>query len=140
MTQVVQPIITTAVDHLEDAETSALRLAHLEVLINAILYNPAAALHIMEQHKPGTAGAFLEKWFATINSEKDKLPRVHDKKLTLEALCALMTMDPAAIPTSVQKGWQGLITAALKVFESLPKAVESKNLSLVPRLYPHVQT
>jgi hypothetical protein len=30
------------------AETTALRLANLEALINVVLYNPAVALHIME--------------------------------------------------------------------------------------------
>ncbi|KAI0317626.1 ARM repeat-containing protein [Amylostereum chailletii] len=124
--ELVQPIIATAVDHMEEAQTSALRLAHLEVLINAVLYNPAAALQLMEQHKPGTARAFFDKWFGAINADKDKLPRVHDKKLTIMALCSLMEIDPAAIPPSLQDGWQGIVGATLKVFKGLPKAIEKR--------------
>ncbi|KAJ7232506.1 hypothetical protein C8J57DRAFT_172448 [Mycena rebaudengoi] len=46
--EALQPIITAALGQLDKSETAALRLANLEVLINAVLYNPAAALHIME--------------------------------------------------------------------------------------------
>ncbi|KAA1474736.1 ARM repeat-containing protein [Dentipellis sp. KUC8613] len=118
-------LIKTAVDHLDKAETSALRLANLEVLINTVLYNPAAALHLMEQYQPGTARKFFDRWFAAVNTESH-LPRVHDKKLTILALCALMEMDPSGVPESLKDGWQGIVGAALKVFKDLPKAIAAR--------------
>ncbi|KAJ7755085.1 hypothetical protein B0H14DRAFT_3512404 [Mycena olivaceomarginata] len=76
-----RPIIVTALSQLDKAETAALRLANLEVLINAVLYSPAAALHIMETTQVGFVRKFSDSWFAAI-SDHNKMPRVHDKKLS----------------------------------------------------------
>ncbi|KDQ62833.1 hypothetical protein JAAARDRAFT_30743 [Jaapia argillacea MUCL 33604] len=117
--------INTALDHLDKAETVALRLANLEVLINAVLYNPSASLHLMEVYRAGSSRVFFDKWFEAINAE-NRLPRVHDKKLTILALCALMEMDPAGIPDVLRDGWPGIVAATLKTFKELPQAVESR--------------
>ena len=93
------------------------------MLINSVLYNPAAALHIMESARPGTARGFFDKWFAAINTD-NHLPRVHDKKLTIMALCALLEMDPSAVPESVREGWPLIVAGTLKVFKDLPRAIE----------------
>ena len=119
-------IIGTALPVIEKAETNALKLETLNVVVNAVLYNPAATLHILNQAGPQTVAAFFEKWFAAINVES-RLPRVHDKKLSIVALCALMEMDPAAIPESVQAGFPGVVSGALKLFQEFPKAVQCKS-------------
>ncbi|KAH9924352.1 ARM repeat-containing protein [Epithele typhae] len=119
----LQAIITTALTKLEKAETNALRLATLNVVVNAVLYNPAATLSILDQ--TGVARKFFDKWFAAINVEA-RLPRVHDKKLSIVALCALMEVDPASIPQSVQEGWPGIVSGALKLFQEYPKAVQAR--------------
>ncbi|KAI0688708.1 ARM repeat-containing protein [Cytidiella melzeri] len=121
----LQPIINTALTILESANTRSLRLANLEVLINCILYNPAAALHIMESIQPGTSKLVFDKWFEAIESSS-RLPRVHDKKLCLVALCALLEMEPAAIPEPVREGWPHIVAGALQVFKDLPKAIEAR--------------
>lgn len=77
----------------------------------------------MEVYKPGMARAFFDQWFVAINSDS-RLPRVHDKKLSLLALCALMEMAPEAVPESLRDGWPGIVGGALKIFRSLPKAIE----------------
>ncbi|KZT65852.1 ARM repeat-containing protein [Daedalea quercina L-15889] len=118
-------IIATALKTQDAANTTALRLANLEVLVNAVLYNPGAALHIMESCAPGTARAFLDKWFEAINGE-NRLPRVHDKKLSIMALSALLEMDPTQIPDSVQEGWPGIVSGALRIFQDLPKAIAAR--------------
>ncbi|KAL5525739.1 hypothetical protein ACEPAG_7076 [Sanghuangporus baumii] len=105
--------------------TRALRVAHLESLINAILYNPAAALHIMESKKPGSARTFFDKWFSTLKSPIG-LPRVHDMKLSIMTMCALLEMDPMVIPTSLQQGWSGIAQAIIHVFQKLPQAIEKR--------------
>ena len=78
----------------------------------------------MENYKPGTARLFFDRWFAAINTE-DKLPRVHDKKLSLLALSKLLEVDGAMIPTSLQEGWYGIVAGALVIFKSLPQAISS---------------
>lgn len=107
----------------DSAETLALKLANLEVLINAVLYNPTAALHLMEVTKAGSARVFFDRWFVAINNDA-RLPRVHDKKLSVLALCALMEMAPGTVPESLRDGWPGIVGGALKIFKSLPKAIE----------------
>jgi len=119
-------IINTALSILDEDQTSYLRLANLEVLINSVLYNPSAALHLMETNKPGTARHFFDRWFAAINSEG--LPRVHDKKLSILALCALLEMPPDAIPEPLRDGWPGIVGGILKIFKGLPKAIEDRKM------------
>ena len=92
------------------------------MLINCVLYNPAAGLHFIEAYSPGMAGAFLERWFEAIKTENG-LPRVYDKKLTIIALSALMEMEQSAIPQPLSKAWSLMVSGALKVFGGLPKAV-----------------
>lgn len=120
----LQTIITTALEHMPKAESAALRLANLEVLINAVLYNPAGALHIMEMQQAGISRVFFDKWFAAIND--GKLPRVHDKRLSIVALCSLMEMAPSAIPDVLKDGWPGVVAGALKLFQEFPKAVADR--------------
>ncbi|KAJ7490549.1 armadillo-type protein [Mycena latifolia] len=117
----LQPIIVTALTQLDKAETAALRLANLEVLINAVLYNPAAALHFME----GNARVFFDAWFVVIGDQA-KMPRVHDKKLAILALCALLEMAPGAVPESLKDGWPGIVGGVLKIFKDLPAAIEAR--------------
>ncbi|EEB90867.1 hypothetical protein MPER_10870, partial [Moniliophthora perniciosa FA553] len=101
--------ILTALDFINVAETAALKLALLNVLVNAVLYNPSATLHIMETSKPGSARVFFDKWFAAINKNDTLLPRVHDKKLSILALSSLLELDPAAIPEQLREGWPGIV-------------------------------
>jgi len=123
--QLLQTIIATALEHIEGAQTTSLQLANLEVLINAILYNPSAGLHLMESSRPGSARAFFDQWFSAINAE-NKLPRVHDKKLSIVALCALLELNPTAIPEQLKDGWPGLVAGALTLFRDLPKAMAAR--------------
>lgn len=110
---------------MESIQTNSLRLANLEVLINSVLYNPTAALHIMEGIQPGTSRLFFDKWFEAINTD-NRLPRVHDKKLSIMALCALLEMDPAAVPETIREGWPQIVAGALRVFKDLPRAIEAR--------------
>lgn len=122
----LQTFVGTSLAHLDIAETSALRLANLEVLINAVLYNPGAALRIMESFSAGSSRLFFDKWFEAINNADSRLPRVHDKKLSILALCALLELDPSEIPAGLQEGWPGIVAGALKLFKDLPKAIAAR--------------
>ena len=116
-------LVVTALEYIDLAETSSLKLALLNVLVNTVLYNPSAALHIMETKKPGSARVFFDKWFAAINKNEVLLPRVHDKKLSILALSSLLELDPALIPQSLREGWPGIVGGILKLFKDLPKAI-----------------
>ncbi|THU92451.1 ARM repeat-containing protein [Dendrothele bispora CBS 962.96] len=124
--QALQLMIFTALSYLDKAETTPLKLALLEVLVNSVLYNPSASLHIIESSQSGAARAFFDRWFAAINNSERRLPRVHDKKLSVLALCALLEMDPAQIPESLREGWPGIVGGVLRLFKDLPKAVAER--------------
>ncbi|KAF7314790.1 Importin N-terminal domain-containing protein [Mycena kentingensis (nom. inval.)] len=119
----LQPMMTIALNHIDKGETGG--LANLEVLINALIYNPAAALHIMESIQAGAARVFFDKWFATVG-EHSKMPRVHDKKLAIVAMCSLLELAPDAVPESVKEGWPGIVGGALKIFKDLPGAIQAR--------------
>lgn len=78
----------------------------------------------MENYKPGAARLFFDTWFKAINHE-DKLPRVHDKKLSLLALSKLLEMDETMIPPNLRDGWFVIVGGALVIFKSLPQAISS---------------
>jgi hypothetical protein len=100
----------------------------LNLLINTILYNPALAFRIMESQTEvlDLARSVLDEWFAALKSEGGKqLPRVHDKRLSIIALSALLEMDPADIPDSLRDGWPSIVGGVLEVFKTLPEAMAS---------------
>ncbi|KAJ8079910.1 Nonsense-mediated mRNA decay protein 5 [Marasmius tenuissimus] len=122
----LQTYIVTALEYLELAETASLKLALLNVLVNAVLYNPSAALQLMESSRPGSARGFFDKWFAAINKNDVLLPRVHDKKLSILALSSLLELDTGSIPESLREGWPGIVGGILKLFKDLPKAIAER--------------
>ncbi|KIJ64587.1 hypothetical protein HYDPIDRAFT_154272 [Hydnomerulius pinastri MD-312] len=121
----LQDIIKTAMDHIDAGNTYAFKLANLEVLINAVFYNSTAALHLMENYNTGASRLFFDRWFAAINVD-EKLPRVHDKKLSILALCKLMEVDSSMVPANLQEGWPGIVAGALNIFKDLPQAVSRR--------------
>ncbi|KAH6912647.1 armadillo-type protein [Coprinopsis sp. MPI-PUGE-AT-0042] len=119
-------IISTSLSIIDKTETSHLRLANLEVLINAVLYNPSASLMLMERASAGAARTFFDRWFASITASDTKMPRVHDKKLSILTLAALMEMPAESVPEGLREGWPGIVGGALKLFKDLPKAIERR--------------
>ena len=77
----------------------------------------------METARPGMGRAFFDAWFQAIHVDH-KLPRVHDKKLTILALCALMELPPSAIPETLKAGWSGILAGILRIFTDLPRAIQ----------------
>tara|TARA_R110002060_G_scaffold25256_9_gene34494 strand:+ start:1706 stop:1933 length:228 start_codon:yes stop_codon:yes gene_type:complete len=61
------------------------------------------ALHILETN--GWTNKFFSLWFSNI----DSFTRVHDKKLSIAAIVALLTLNADQVPTSVQQGWPRLL-------------------------------
>jgi len=95
------------------------------VLINAVVYNPGAALALIATQRPGGARVFFDRWFVAVNAERG-LPRVHDKTLSIVALSALLEMEPAVVPAELRDGWPGIVGGAIRVFKGLPKAVAAR--------------
>lgn len=90
----------------------------VEMVINAIYYNPILALQVLESH--GWTNKFFSIWFGSIDSFR----RVHDKKLCIAAISALLTIPGDRVPQSVQTGWPRLLTGATYLFRTLPAAMK----------------
>ncbi|KIM53457.1 hypothetical protein SCLCIDRAFT_1222776 [Scleroderma citrinum Foug A] len=121
----LQGIIQVAFDNLDGGNSYSFKLANLEVLINTVYYNPTAALHLMESYKPEASRVFFDKWFTIIKVES-KLPTVHDKKLSILALCKLLGVNASFVPEALRMGWSGIVGGALDIFKGLPQAMAKR--------------
>lgn len=104
-------------------ESRAFRVSMLEFVLNTVLYQPGLALSYLANQ--GWLTIFLTVWFKTLND----FARVHDKKLCIAAISAVLRSDSASLPTEVQGGLGMLFQGLLKMYETLPEALESESLS-----------
>lgn len=103
-----------------ELKVKSYRIHLMEMVINAIYYNPVIALHVLESN--GWTNKFFSSWFSNIES----FTRVHDKKLSIVAISSLLTLNANEVPTSVQQGWPRLLQGVVRLFQTLPAALKSK--------------
>ena len=103
-----------------EPKVKSYRIHLLEMVINAVYYNPLIALHVLESR--GWTNKFFSSWFSNIESFK----RVHDKKLSIVAISSLLTLDASQVPSSVQLGWPRLMQGAVRLFQTLPAAMKNR--------------
>ncbi|KAI8909993.1 armadillo-type protein [Powellomyces hirtus] len=117
----VPEFIDLAIPYLGKAKKAAFRVRCLEVIINAIYYNPAGTLTLLEQR--GATTAFLTLWFKNLAEFR----RVHDKKLCIVALSAVLELPAEMLPPSLQGAvWGQLLQGVLTVFETYPAALQAR--------------
>ena len=103
----------------EQVKVKSYRIHLMEMVINAIYYNPVRiarrsrnrrltllqvlTLHVLEAKQ--WTNKFFSWWFSSI----DSFARVHDKKLSIAAIVALLTLNADQVPLSVQQGWPRLL-------------------------------
>ncbi|KAI2086558.1 Nonsense-mediated mRNA decay protein 5 [Ophidiomyces ophidiicola] len=102
----------------DETKTKSYRIHLMEMVINAIYYNPVLALQVLEGN--GWTNKFFSSWFSNIDGFK----RVHDKKLSIVAISALLTLRAEDVPASVQPGWPRLLQGISRLFQTLPAAVK----------------
>ncbi len=105
----------------DELKVKSYRIHLMEMVINAIYYNPSLTLRILESN--GWTNKFFSFWFSSI----DSFGRVHDKKLSIVAITSLLTLGPDDVPTSVQQGWPRLLQGIVRLFQTLPAAMKSKS-------------
>jgi hypothetical protein len=104
----------------EEPKVKSLKVHLMEVVINAVYYNPLLALHVLESN--GWTNKFFSHWFSNI----DSFTRVHDKKLSIAAITSLLTLPAQQIPVTVQPGWPRLLQGIVRLFQTLPAAMKSE--------------
>lgn len=87
----------------QEVKIKSYKIHLMEMVINAMHYNPILALHTLESK--GWTNRFFSLWFGSMNSFK----RVHDKKLCIVAISALLNIGADQIPASVSVGWPRLL-------------------------------
>ena len=109
----------------DNVKIRSLKVHMMEMVINAIYCNPQLALHVLESNN--WTNKFFSLWFSSI----DLFSRVHDKKLSICAISALLTMPAEHVPQSVMPGWPRLLQGVVRLFQTLPAAEKSKCLHFV---------
>ncbi|KAF2204817.1 ARM repeat-containing protein [Delitschia confertaspora ATCC 74209] len=104
----------------EEPKVKSIKIHLMEVVVNAIYYNPVLALHVLE------SGQWTNKFFSLWFSSIDNFTRVHDKKLCISAICSLLLLRGEQVPVSVQQGWPRLLQGAARVFQTLPAAMKNR--------------
>ncbi|EDN04505.1 conserved hypothetical protein [Histoplasma mississippiense (nom. inval.)] len=120
--QYIPTFISLAMAVLNSNETHAksYRIHLMEMVINAIYYNPLLSLQFLESKE------WTNKFFSTWFSNMDIFTRVHDKKLCIVAISALLTLRGNDVPASVQPGWPRLLQGISKLFQTLPAALKHR--------------
>ncbi|EPE04576.1 importin-beta domain-containing protein [Ophiostoma piceae UAMH 11346] len=100
------------------------RVHLMEMIISAIYYSPTLALAQLEAI--GWTNRFFTMWFGNM----DVFSRVHDKKLCISAIVALLRLPPSNIPASVSVGWPRLLKGVVAMFRTLPSAIKNREDAL----------
>ncbi|KIN08077.1 hypothetical protein OIDMADRAFT_187227 [Oidiodendron maius Zn] len=124
--QYVVAFVEMAMRTLTSAEVKvkSYKIHLMEMVINAIYYNPVLSLHVLESN--GWTNKFFSTWFSSIES----FSRVHDKKLSIAAIVALLTLNADQVPVSVQQGWPRLLQGIVRLFQTLPAAIKNREEAL----------
>ena len=118
----IQSFVSLAMTSLTHPEpkVKSYRVHLMEMVINAVYYNPLMTLQILETN--GWTNKFFSSWFSSI----DAFTRVHDKKLSIVAISGLLMLDASQVPRSVQLGWPRLMQGAVRLFHTLPAAMKNR--------------
>ncbi|KTW31201.1 uncharacterized protein T551_01274 [Pneumocystis jirovecii RU7] len=96
------------------------RIYFIEVIISAIYYNSLITLQYLENC--GWIEQFFNFWFSDI----DRFSRVCDKKLSIVAICSFLSLSIDQIPKCIQKELSWIFREQLKLFQTLPQAIENR--------------
>ncbi|KAJ4147348.1 hypothetical protein LMH87_001878 [Akanthomyces muscarius] len=125
--QYVEGFISMAMNVLSaqpDVKPKSYKIYLVEMVINAIHYNPLLSLQILETK--GWTNRFFSLWFGSMSS----FSRVHDKKLCIVAISALLNLNHEQVPPSVSVGWPRLLQGITELFRTLPAALKNREEAL----------
>ncbi|KAK9839718.1 hypothetical protein WJX81_008385 [Elliptochloris bilobata] len=120
--------IALALDRLPSAERSLLKDLLVNVVANALYYNPALALRELQQQSRLTT--FFSTWFQMIFATQRRtgkhrhFRRMHDKKVNVLALAAVLGAPDAALPREVAAGLPQLMAGLLRLLVALKQQQE----------------
>ncbi|KAJ3293673.1 hypothetical protein HDU79_012041 [Rhizoclosmatium sp. JEL0117] len=92
----------------------------LEMVINCMYHSPQQTLQLLEASNATSTFFFI--WF----KELEQFSRVHDKKLSILALTAIIALPIQNIP-SLQNHIGTLLSTLMRLFKEYPEALETRN-------------
>ena len=104
----------------ENPPSFQLRKWAVIVILETLYYNASLALQVLEAHN-ATAG-----FFTAAMQMLPKLRKVHECKVSIVALLSLLSLEPAAVPTTLQAGYAHLLGAVVTQLHKLPRLVASR--------------
>jgi hypothetical protein len=104
----------------QEVKIKSYKIHLMEMIINSIHYNPLLTLQVLENK--GWTNRFFSLWFGSMTS----FSRVHDKKLCIVAISALLGVNHEQVPASVSIGWPRLLQGITELFRTLPNAEKSE--------------
>ncbi|KAK2592929.1 Nonsense-mediated mRNA decay protein 5 [Conoideocrella luteorostrata] len=108
----------------QDVKIKSYKIHLMEMVINSIHYNPLLTLQVLENK--GWTNRFFSLWFGSMTS----FSRVHDKKLCIVAISALLGVNHEQVPASVSVGWPRLLQGITELFRTLPNALKNREEAL----------
>lgn len=108
----------------QEVKIKSYRIHLMEMIINAIYYNPILTLQALELQ--GWTNKFFSLWFGGM----DSFTRVHDKKLCIMAIVSLLNIQAEQVPASVSVGWPRLLQGITILFNTLPSAMKNREEAL----------
>ncbi|CAL5220954.1 g3058 [Coccomyxa viridis] len=115
--------ISLALTRLPSAEQNLLKDKLMNVVANAIYYNPVLALQQLQQQ--GKLQHFFATWFQMVFAKKKKTEgpkhfrRLCDKKINALAMAAVLTVPDEALPREITAGLGQLMAGLLKLLTTL---------------------
>jgi hypothetical protein len=107
-----------------EVKVKSYKIHLMEMVINAIYYNPMLTLAVLEAK--GWTNKFFSLWFGNM----EHFTRVHDKKLCIVAIVSLFSLNADQIPQSVSVGWPRLLQGITALFKTLPSAMKNREEAL----------
>ncbi|KAF2761125.1 ARM repeat-containing protein [Pseudovirgaria hyperparasitica] len=104
----------------DEPKVKSVRVHLMEMVINAVYYNPRLTLQILEANQ--WTNKFFSQWFANM----DSFTRVHDKKLSIAAITLLLSLRGEEVPVTIQPGWSRLLQGLVRLFQTLPAALKNR--------------
>ncbi|KAJ2556239.1 Nonsense-mediated mRNA decay protein 5, partial [Coemansia sp. RSA 1933] len=101
--------------------TSSFRVYALEVILNALHYNPVITLNVLEQYK------WTEGIFVLLLQNSGKFTRVHDKKLFILGLTAVLSVPSKQLPGNMLGGMGQLFQGIIHTFRTYGAAIEARD-------------
>ncbi|GAX74708.1 hypothetical protein CEUSTIGMA_g2156.t1 [Chlamydomonas eustigma] len=118
----VGPYLQIVLTKLSSATRGSLKDALIGVVANALHYNAPLTLSLLQQQ--GALQSFLTLWFTMIFTQKKSgkgkhFKLMHDKKVCVLGLVAILTSPDEALPAEVRAGMSQLMAGVMKLLVAL---------------------